>query len=448
MRIKTWILVLAVFFICLTTCSSEEYDKEIIKNAMNKVVIIKAKGDSEYLYVHKIAGFKRVKFTDWEGSGVIISSDGIIVTNNHVVEGAKTLDVINSQNKKFKAKILTADPLADIALIKIDAENLEFMTFGDINMLQEGDDCWAIGNTLGHGLNISKGMITSMNQNILHSLMVERFFRFNAKINHGNSGGALINSKGELVGIPTIMKLQDYHEQTLYDFNLAIPVYQVKDMFDRYKAFNYFYRSWLGLAIMINTQENKDFLGIKSQGTEGYLVEWVFHDSPGEKAGLKKNDIILEINGVKFEKLTAIQDYIFNLIDGTSVNIKYSRNGEVKETKANVKKLFCPPEEFPPDFCMLHFLGLEIDDSLKVISKRKGSPVEQMEIPETKIRSIIPAQTFDQGYEQKVKNMQDLAIELKKSHIGKHQFALVVSWGRSDKENILFIVDDKLPFIL
>ncbi|HDS09848.1 MAG TPA: PDZ domain-containing protein, partial [Firmicutes bacterium] len=429
-------------------CGAQDYDKETIKNCIKQVVIIKARGNSEYLHVHKVLGFMRIKFTDWEGSGVIISSDGIIVSNCHVVECAKTLEVITHDNKKFKARVLVEDPHADLALIKIDATGLDPMPMGNINTINEGDDCWAIGNTLGHGLNVSKGMITSLNQNILHCILVERFLRFNAKINHGNSGGALVNSKGELIGIPTIMKQHDYHEQTLYDYNLAIPVYQVQDMYKRYIELNHFYRSWLGLAIMIDTPENREFLGIKTSSDEGYLVEWVFPNLPGANAGLKKNDIILEINKVKFEKLTAIQDYIFNLREGSLVNIKYSRNGEIKETKATVQKMFCPPEEFPPDFCLYHFLGMEIDDSLKVTSLRKNSPVEKMDIPMTKIKSIIPAIIFDKGFEQKVKNMQELSMEIRKSHIGKHQFALVISWGKSEKENILFIVDDNLPFIL
>ncbi len=106
-----------------------------------------------------------------------------------------------------------------------------------------------------------------------------------------------------------------------------------------------------------------------------------------------------------------------------------------------------PPERFPADFCLLHFLGMDIDKSLRITSIRKGSQVEKMEIPKTKLRAIIPGQTFDKGYEIKVRDFNDLTSVIKKCHL-EHQFSLVMVWGKGPKDSILFIVDDKLPFLL
>ncbi len=446
--LKSFICLVIVLLVTFSSIYSEdEYDKELIKKSLNKVVIIKVKGDSEFLHVHKKAGFQRVKFERWEGSGVILSSDGIIVTNNHVIQDGDKITVITYSKKKYPAKVLVRDPDADLALIKINADNLEYMEIGDISKSEEGDDCWALGNTLGLGFNISKGMITSLNQNILHSLMVERFLRFNAKINHGNSGGALINKDGKLLGIPTIMKLYDYKERKMHDFNLAIPAYLVKSLFSKYKRTKTFYRSWIGIAVMQNNQKNRDFLNFKGSD-KGYLVEWIFPNSPAQQRGLKVNDIILEINSVKFKKLTAIQDYIYNLDPGTELKVKYLRNNEVNNVTIKTARLIMPPERFPPDFCLLHFLGMDIDKSLRVTSIRKGSKVEKLEIPKKKLRAIIPGQTFDKGYEIKVRDFSDLTSVIKRSHLGHHQFSLVMVWGKGQKDSILFIVDDKLPFLL
>ncbi|MCK4667237.1 trypsin-like peptidase domain-containing protein, partial [Candidatus Dependentiae bacterium] len=319
--LKRFMCLMIILLVTFSNIYSEdEYDKELIKKSLNKVVIIKVKGETESLYVHKKAGFLRVKSERWEGSGVILSSDGIIVTNNHVVEGGDKITVLTYNKKKYTAKVLVLDPYTDLALIRIDADNLEYMEIGDINKLEEGDDCWAVGNTLGLGFNISKGMITSLNQNILHYLMIERFLRFNAKINHGNSGGALINKNGELIGIPTIKKSYDYKEQKMYDFNLAIPAYMIKALFRTYKRTKTFYRSWIGIAVMQNNQKNRDYLNFKGSD-KGYLIEWVFPNTPAKQRGLKRNDVILEINDVKFQKLTAIQDYIYSLDPGTEINV-------------------------------------------------------------------------------------------------------------------------------
>ncbi len=445
--LKGFICIIIILLVTFSNIySEEEYDKELIKKSLNQVVIIKVKGETESLFVHKKAGFFRIEGKRWEGSGVILSSDGIIVTNNHVVEGGDKITVLTYNKKKYSAKILVRDPDADLALIKINADNLEYMEIGNINKSEEGDDCWAVGNTLGLGFNISKGMITSLNQNILHYLMVERFLRFNAKINHGNSGGALINKDGKLLGIPTMKKSYDYKAQKMYDFNLAIPAYMVKALFNKYKRTKTFYRAWIGIAIMQNTQENRDFLNFRGSD-KGYLVEWVFPNSPAKLRGLKINDIILEINGTKFQKLTAIQDYIYSLDPGREVNVKYLRNNEVKNVKIKTTRLIMPPERFPADFCLLHFLGMDIDKSLRITSIRKGSQVEKMEIPKKKLRAIIPGQTFDKGYEIKVRDFNDLTSVIKKCHL-EHQFSLVMVWGKGPKDSILFIVDDKLPFLL
>ena len=206
MRIKT-LPILLIFLFALTPNSAGN-SNENIKSAMNSVVVIDVKCNEFIQYVTPDLTLVQKLISESTGAGVILTSDGLIVTNYHVISNSTEITVTLFNGEKHKAKVLIEDPYADLALIKIDAINLAPIELGNYSDFSEGDDCWAIGNPENLGISITKGIITSKSQYIPHELLIERYFRFNAKVYPGNSGGALLDKNGNLIGIPNLK----YHE--------------------------------------------------------------------------------------------------------------------------------------------------------------------------------------------------------------------------------------------
>lgn len=257
------------------------------------------------------------------GSGVIISKDGYIVTNNHVVEGADEVVVtLLDEDKEYKAKIIGTDPKTDIAVIKIDAKDLNAINFADSDKILEGDVVFAIGNPFGVGGTITQGIISALNKDSIGINQYENFIQTDASINPGNSGGALVDSRGALVGINSAILSRGGGNNGV---GFAIPSNMVKNIAGQLAANGKIERGYIGVMIADLTKEQ---LGVyKSE--KGALVVGVEDGMPADKAGLKRGDLITKVDNKEIKNSNDLKNFIASLKPSSNTKIEYERNGKL-----------------------------------------------------------------------------------------------------------------------
>ncbi len=260
------------------------------------------------------------------GSGVIISPDGYILTANHVVEGADEIKVAvgDSDNKKFTAKVVGTDPLTDVAVLKIDAKDLPAITLGDSDQLEVGDVVLAIGNPFGVGQSVTMGIISGLGR---HYGMngYENFIQTDAAINKGNSGGALVDAEGRLLGINTWIATSSGGSEGV---GFAVPINMARRVMQSLIAGGKVTRGYLGIVPDDITPGLAE--GFKLPDQNGALVSDVEPDTPAQKAGIKSGDVIIEINGKKINDANSLRLMVSEMAPGTSVTVKLIRNGQEK----------------------------------------------------------------------------------------------------------------------
>jgi serine protease Do len=266
------------------------------------------------------------------GSGVVVSPDGYILTNNHVVDGATDVRVTLTDRREFKAKVIGTDPKTDVAVLKIDANNLTAITVGNSAKLQVGDAVLAIGNPYGVGQTVTMGIVSATGRANLGIEDYEDFIQTDASINPGNSGGALVNDRGELVGINTAILAPGSGGNQGIGF--AVPVNLARKVMDQITTHGAVTRSYLGVTIQEVTPALAKAMGLN--GPEGALVNDVQPDSPGQKAGLKSGDVITEVNGTKILESNQLRMNISMMDPGQSVKLKVFRDGKIIDVEANV----------------------------------------------------------------------------------------------------------------
>ena len=260
------------------------------------------------------------------GSGVIISNDGYIVTNNHVVEGADELTVTLNDNREYSARIIGTDKTTDLALIKVSAKDLPTLPIGDSNNLKVGEWVLAVGNPFNLNSTVTAGIVSAKARS-LGANGVESFIQTDAAINAGNSGGALVNTKGELVGINAML----YSQTGSYSgYGFAIPTNIMNKVVDDLKRYGTVQRAILDIKgsdvhNYIDAQKDK---GEKIDlGTnDGIYIAEVTEGGAGEAAGLQKGDVITNIDGKKVTKMSELQEYLNGKRPGDKVSITYLRN--------------------------------------------------------------------------------------------------------------------------
>jgi len=265
------------------------------------------------------------------GSGFIISKDGYILTNNHVVEKATEIRVRLLDKEEFEAKVIGKDPKTDIALIKIKANhNLSTVTLGNSDTLRVGDWVIAIGNPFGLGHTVTAGII-SAKERIIGAGPYDNFLQTDAAINPGNSGGPLVNFKGEVIGINTAIVAQ------AQGIGFAIPINMAKNIVSQLKEKGRVMRGWLGVMIQEVTPDIAQALGLKE--AKGALVADVTPGSPADKVDIRRGDIIIEYNGHKIEEMNELPRLVANTPVGTKKPVKVWRGGEIKELIVKVGEL-------------------------------------------------------------------------------------------------------------
>lgn len=253
------------------------------------------------------------------GSGVIISRDGYIVTNNHVVEGADALEVTLDDNRTFPAKIIGADPTTDIALIKIDGDNFPFIPWGNSDNLKVGEWVLAIGNPFNLASTVTAGIVSAKarNLNIIDkNTAIEAFIQTDAAANPGNSGGALVNTAGELVGIISAIASPT---GTFSGYSFAVPERIARKIVSDLMEYGTVQRAFIGVSISEVTSETAQRSGVKS--LKGVYVYAVADGGAAAEAGIKAGDIILKVNDVEVNKVSELQEQIGRYRPGQQISV-------------------------------------------------------------------------------------------------------------------------------
>ena len=268
------------------------------------------------------------------GSGVIVSEDGYIVTNNHVIEKAQEIKVLLSNKKDYKARLIGADPKTDIAIIKIEVKGLTALPWGDSTTLKVGETVFAIGNPFGLNQTVTMGVISAVGRANVGIADYEDFIQTDAAINPGNSGGALINARGELIGVNTAILSRTGGYQGI---GFAVPSSMAKQVMDSLLKYKKVVRGWLGVSIQEVTSDLADEFGVKD--LKGALVSGVMKGSPAEKAGLKQGDVILHYNGKLVEDTGHLRNRVSQTPIGTTVKVKLFRAKKEVEVEVIIAEL-------------------------------------------------------------------------------------------------------------
>jgi Do/DeqQ family serine protease len=269
------------------------------------------------------------------GSGVIISENGYIITNNHVIENAQNIKVILNDKREFEAKLIGTDPSTDIALLKVDADGLQFLTYGDSNALQLGEWVLAVGNPFNLTSTVTAGIVSSLGRNLRineDQYSIESFIQTDAAVNPGNSGGALVNQQGNLVGINTAIASRT-GSYTGYSF--AVPVTIVKKVVEDLKKYGEVQRALLGVNIGdVNAEIAKE---LNLDRVEGVVVGGVPDNGAAKEAGIKEKDVIVQVDGLPIKTTAALQEKISQYRPGDKVVVIVIREGEKKQFNVTLR---------------------------------------------------------------------------------------------------------------
>jgi serine protease Do len=374
------------------------------------------------------------------GSGFIIAEDGLILTNNHVVEDADSIKVKLADKREFTATVVGTDPQSDVALIKIDAKNLPTLPLGDSNALEVGEWVIAIGSPFELSQSVTVGVVSAKGRNRIGINDYENFIQTDAAINPGNSGGPLLNIKGQAIGINTAIFSRTGGSMGI---GFAIPINMAKSIEEQLRSNGKVVRGWLGLIIQDMDDGLAQSFGVSK--TEGVLVSEVTPGSPAEKAGFKQGDVVFALNGAPLTDVSDLRNRIAMTAPGTSVTLDIMRAGDRQQMSVLIA-------EQPSDFSesakiklkmqsgsLLDKLGLTLQDltsdlaaqfgyssgqGVIVTEVEAGSPAESV--------GIEPGQLIEEANQVRVHSLTELKEALKKGKNPK-QVLLRVRTGEYSK---------------
>ncbi len=365
--------------------------------------------------------------TESLGSGVIVSPDGYILTNNHVIKDADEIKVLLSDKREFKGTVKGIDPKTDIAVIKIDAVNLPTVPWGDSDKLRVGEIVLAVGSPYGLNQTITMGIVSAVGRANVGIADYEDFIQTDAAINPGNSGGAMVNAKGELIGINTAIFSTSGGYQGI---GFAIPSNMAKAVMDSLINKGKVIRGWLGVSIQPVTPELAKQFNLKEE--YGALISDLVEKSPAENAGIMRGDVIVEIEGKKVDEPDHLRNMIAGTSPGTEINLKVIREGKSKSFKVTVGEL---PAE------MQKASGGEYDNVLKGVSVQDLTPEisRQLNIS-SRIKGVVIADIAEGAPSEEVLRREDVIVEINRKKIADIKaYENIVSKIKT-KEDILLTV--------
>ena len=259
------------------------------------------------------------------GSGVIVSPEGIILTNHHVIDGADDIDIALTDGRKFKAKIIGSDPDTDVAVLKIEAKQLPTpITLGQIESVRVGDVVLAIGNPFGVGQTVTSGIVSALGRDHLGINTFENFIQTDAAINPGNSGGALVDTRGNLIGINTAIFSNSGGSMGI---GFAIPINLAKQVMESILTNGSVTRGWIGVEPQNLSKELSESLGLPAT-TEGVLLSGVLEGGPADRGGAKPGDVLIYVNDQGVKDVTGLLNRIAQFGPGDAVIVKVLRKGK------------------------------------------------------------------------------------------------------------------------
>ena len=380
------------------------------------------------------------------GSGFIIDQKGIVITNNHVIDGAEDIVVQVNGDKDFKAKVIGADPLSDIAVLQIETtEKFIPVKFGDSDKARIGDQVIAIGNPFGLGGTVTSGIISARNRNLGGTLArYEDYIQTDASINTGNSGGPLFDLNGDVIGINTAILGRSGN----VGIGFAIPSNSAEIVIDQLIKFGETKRGWLGVRIQDVTKEIADIE--KLDKPRGALVASVAQNSPSEKAGIKAGDIILEFNGEKIKEMKELPIIVARTEVGKKVKVKIWRNkreiiktvtlGRLEtseEFKVTEKKE--PKKELEIESLKIFVRELTKEDikNRKLPNQTTGLVITQIQNNSPLINTIEVDSIILEAQKKKIKSVNDLKQALKKVLNSNQKTVLLVIYNKENQRRYI-----------
>ncbi|MBX9744045.1 MAG: Do family serine endopeptidase, partial [Chlamydiales bacterium] len=346
------------------------------------------------------------------GSGFLISSDGYIVTNHHVIKNAKEITIVLNDGEEFTATVKGFDPRTDLAVVKIEGNDFPFLQFGNSDEVDIGEWAIAIGNPFGLEASLTVGVISAKGRQDLGIAAFEDFIQTDAAINPGNSGGALLNLHGEVIGVNTAILSRNGGYMGI---GLSIPSKMAQYITDQIIREGIVKRAYLGVLLQPIDKQLAEAMSLEKQ--EGVLIAEIVKDSPAEKAGLKQGDIILSYNNKPVKTLSQFRNDIAMMSPGSPVVLAILRNGKTLKITASTGS---QSEGDVASAEIIQKLGLEIDTLTPEFIDRLGYPADTSGVLITRVKPgsiaaaaglrpslVITGVATDLNSQQKVRNIEE-----------------------------------------
>jgi Do/DeqQ family serine protease len=393
------------------------------ENTIHAVVHVKNKTVSKIPVMDFIYGYRgdREQTQIGTGSGVIITEDGYIVTNNHVIQDATELEVTLNNNKSYKAKLVGTDSKMDIALLKIEAdEKLPYTFFGDSDEIKVGEWVLAVGNPYNLNSTVTAGIISAKARNLAND-GIQSFIQTDAAVNPGNSGGALVNTRGELIGINTMISSPT---GSYAGYSFAVPSNVTRKIIEDLMQFGNVQRGVLGIeGGEMNSNYAKE-IGVKE--TQGFYINKVTKNSGAEKAGLQKGDIIVQLDDKKINGFAELTAYINTKRPNDVVQVRIIR--DEKEKTIQVK--LCKKELLNYEFNGIEFEDIDAADKKKFRIK-EGVKIKTLSNPDyTEYANLLNGAIILSIDGQKAKDMETVSSYLAKKENQKAQYQIITKNGQ------------------
>jgi Do/DeqQ family serine protease len=374
------------------------------------------------------------------GSGVIISSDGYIVTNNHVVESANDITITLNDNREFTARVIGLDATTDLALLKIDATDLPAITIGDSDALKVGEWVLAVGNPFNLTSTVTAGIVSAKARHVGGSQNgIESFIQTDAAINKGNSGGALVNVRGDLVGINAMLYSQT---GSFTGYGFAIPVSIMTKVVGDLKAYGTVQRALLGISGMdlhnyIESKRHEDEKFDKDFGTvDGVYVAEVMEDGAAAAAGIKEGDVIVSVDGRKITKMSELQEATTKYSPGDKAEVGYMREKKLKTTTITFRNAKGTTKVVTSQ--KFDILGAEFkeltDSQKKSLNLQYGLQVSKLTSGRLREAGVPEGFIIQKVNNQNIKTVSDMESVFKSAQASTEQTLWI--WGRTPAGNV------------